>query len=189
MRTWAACAGVLLCSCVEPVTETVVTGSIRGVRLPRVVAAGQGDTVLFGHRHTVWIGNAPVCERLRQAPLGDPRAFEPSFLRLPDGSQEPLLILQTTGTAWFDTGQGRERIDGTVTIEQFRLDGAGTASARFVATFPGESGRPDEVTGSFVARDCDNAAIGCTSAPRLFVVGAAVMLVRRRRKRHGSCRG
>lgn len=182
MRTWVALAGVLLWGCEEPVTETTVTGSVRGVGLGAVEAVTRRDANFFdGARQTVWLGAPPVCARLREAPLGDAQAFRPSHLRLADGGQAPLLIVQSTGAAWFDTGRGHERVEGSAKFENSRVDDSGTASARFVATFPRDGGTPDQVVGSFVATPCPTADAGCSSAPACLAAGAALMLLRRRR--------
>ncbi|MDP1828116.1 MAG: hypothetical protein Q8L48_32875 [Archangium sp.] len=182
MRLGLLAVVLLISGCEPDVTSTFVTGSVLGISLPAASAASAADKNLLGaNRQTVWLASGTVCSRLRTAPLGQPDTFGPSFVATGDGGvRSPALILTTDGNAYFDTGNGQERILGTSRVRLEKTLSNGDISARFSASFTTDAGT-ETVTGDYLATPCAAANPGCSAAPAGLLLVGALLLLRRRR--------
>lgn len=170
----------LISGCEPDVTSTFVTGSVRGVSLPAAAAASAADKNLLGtNRQTVWLASGTVCTRLRTAALGQPDNFGPSFVVGDGGVRSPALIITTDGNAFFDTGNGEERIRGTSKVWMEKTFSNGDIGGRFSATFATGAGT-ERVTGDYLATPCSAANPGCSAAPAGLLMVGALLLLRRR---------
>ena len=166
-----ACA---LCGCDAKVTSTFVDGTVSGVAFAEVSAVSVSDKNLLGaSRHTVWLGDPTLICSAQRGSATDLGAA--THLASPDGGSLPLLIVNTAGNAWLDTGNGPERRTGASDTRVLTTDANGKLTGRFTATFGNE-----KYTGDFMSTPCPQAFAGCASAPELMVLGALLWLGRRR---------
>ena len=165
----------VLSGCDAAVTSTFVNGTASGVSFGEVSAVGASDKNLLGtSRQTVWLGDpARICSAQKGSAT---EIGAPTHLESPDGGSLPLLIVNTTGNAWLDTGNGRERLTGTSDTRVLTSDANGQLTGRFTATFGAE-----KFEGDFISTPCPRAFAGCSSAPELMVVAALLLLARVRR--------
>jgi len=165
-----------LSGCDAAVTSTFVNGTASGVSFGEVSAVGSSDKNLIGtSRQTVWLGDpALICSAQKGSAT---EIGAPTHLVSPDGGSLPLLIVNTTGNAWLDTGNGAERLTGTSNTRVLTSDANGKLTGRFTATFGTE-----KFDGDFMSTPCPRAFAGCASAPDLIGVGALLSLVRFRRR-------
>jgi hypothetical protein len=163
-----------LVGCDKPVQGTFVTGTVAGVTLEGATAVSSSDKDLLGSsRQTIWFGDpASVCLTQRGSVTDIGAA---THLGGPDGGALPALIINSRGNAWFDTGDGGERLTGTSNTRVLVADSNGKLSGRFTAKFGA-----DEISGDFIAPPCPQAFAGCSSAPGLMGVALLALWLRRR---------
>lgn len=193
MRTPSVVAVLsLLCACEPPITTTSVSGTVSGVSFDgeQIEAVTMRDRdFLGGRRDTVWIGAAPVCERLKTINITEPNFGTPSYVTTPDGGRAMPVLVFAVGeglTAYFDTGKGNERLTGSVDISRVEFTQSDTPKGAYVASFP-IGGNPDAgvetMQGTFVPAKCANADAGCSTSPALLVLGVVALFLKRSRAR------
>ena len=172
----------LLAGCDGPDTSTFVDGGVAGIAIPAARGVSVTDKDLLGsRRRTVWLGTRLRCEDLDNGTdlRGNRVAlnFGPSVFGLPDGGRSPVLILTSGGTAFFDTGDGGERLTGAVTWRAEEPESGAPFTGRVTATF--DAG---VVSGEFIAPPCATASGGCSAVPTSLLVGGLALLRFRRRR-------
>ena len=174
---------IMFVGCNAPVTSTFVDGGVAGISIPVARGVSATDKDLLGSRRvTVWLGTGLRCSDLQR---GDALRngtldlnFGPSVFGLPDGGRLPVLIVSSGRQAFFDTGDGGERLTGAVT--DWRVDepeSGAPVAGRFTATF--DAG---VFSGEFIAPPCANASAGCNAVPTSLVVCGLALLRFLRRK-------
>ncbi|PZR06616.1 MAG: hypothetical protein DI536_30120 [Archangium gephyra] len=180
----------LLCACEPPITTTSVSGTVAGVSFDgeQIEAVTMRDRdFLGGRRDTVWIGAAPLCERLKFINIIEPNFGTPSYVSTPDGGRAMPALVFAVGRgapAYFDTGDGGERLTGSVDVSRVEFDESDAPKGAYVASFA-IGGNPDAgfetMQGTFAPAKCANADAGCSTSPVLLVVGVVALLLKRRR--------
>jgi hypothetical protein len=183
LRISAILAAFVFLGCEAPVTSTFVDGTARGVSFPGAAAVSVTDKDLLGFkRQTVWLGSGLQCSDLGKFEW----SLGPDARVRPDGGRLPTLIVTNNSSAFLDTGNGLERMNGTT--ERFWLESeqGGTLRGRFVASFGSfpDGGALDAgvLSGDFIAAPCANASAGCSASPGMLLVGALALWLTRRRR-------
>ena len=162
--------------CDAPVTSTFVDGGVAGISISAARGVSVTDKDLLGfRRRTVWLGTGLRCADLKN---GADLNLGPSVFSSPDGGRAPVLILTSGGMAFFDTGDGGERLTGAVTVWRVEEPESGAAfTGRYTASF--DAG---VVSGEFIAPPCTTASGGCSAVPVSLLVSALALLRLRRRQ-------